>query len=664
VDTFLHVVVSNAVVAAGLAVLALAVGLTLRRPALTHALWLLVLLKLLTPPLYPIHLSWLTPPDSTPAASAALRIEERAATEANEEMPAVAGTLAEAEEEPPRVALALVPHEEEEEPATAASSPQSPTQGSWLPALLVVWLVGTLVWFALAVVRVVSFRRLLRHARPASPALQNQVKRLARRLGLIRCPEMLVVPGRIAPMLWAWGGAPCLVVPEGLLAQVSGAQRATLLAHELAHLRRGDHWVRFLEFLAMGLCWWHPAVWLARREVREAEEQCCDAWVVWALPGAGRDYATALVETLDFLAEPAPAAPLLASGIGPVTDLKRRLTMIMRGTTPRSLTWGGVLTVLCLAAMLLPVLPTWAQKPKEAEEEEQVRTFRFAFVDGDDADLQKAQAELKRLEAEIKASQEKMRKAAEQIRKAMVEKERARASAEREKARAVAEEARAKARVVRGKGEDTKDGGVIRIEVIVSKDAKAVDVKKLTEELQRVLQGVGGKININVEDGQPGQRRMRVIENKIESGDAKGRIIIKPEVEVRVTPEPKKPGEKKPDTKKPEPKKPGADAAPKGKPDDGRLEKLEKRLDELIRELDQMRRELRRPSRGGASGTPPVPGAPTAPVVGLVPPTPATPPAGLPPTAIPVPVAPPGAAPTPLPAATPALPPGAPPVGR
>jgi len=41
---------------------------------------------------------------------------------------------------------------------------------------------------------------------------------------------------------------------------------------------------RRLELAALGLYWWHPAAWWARRELREAEEQRCDAGVVAALP--------------------------------------------------------------------------------------------------------------------------------------------------------------------------------------------------------------------------------------------------------------------------------------------------------------------------------------------------------------------------------------------
>ena len=61
-------------------------------------------------------------------------------------------------------------------------------------------------------------------------------------------------------------------------------------------------------------------------------------------------YATALLETLDFLSDAPPAMPLLASGVGRVVDLKRRLTMIMRGTTPRTLGWRGAAAVVGLGA--------------------------------------------------------------------------------------------------------------------------------------------------------------------------------------------------------------------------------------------------------------------------------------------------------------------------
>ena len=59
-DTLLHVGLMNAAVACVLALAAVAVGRVYRRPAVLHALWLLVLLKLLTPPLWDVPVPRLT----------------------------------------------------------------------------------------------------------------------------------------------------------------------------------------------------------------------------------------------------------------------------------------------------------------------------------------------------------------------------------------------------------------------------------------------------------------------------------------------------------------------------------------------------------------------------------------------------------------------------
>src|SRR5262249_41375110 len=136
-----------------------------------------------------------------------------------------------------------------------------------------------------------------------------------------------------------------------------------VVAQEVAHVRRRDHWVRVLELLVLGLYWWFPLAWWARRELHEAEEECCDAWVVWALPASPRAYATALVETLDFLSGARPALPPAASGVGPLHVMRRRLTRTMRGSASRPLTGAGLLALGGLGVVLLPLVPSWAQDP-------------------------------------------------------------------------------------------------------------------------------------------------------------------------------------------------------------------------------------------------------------------------------------------------------------
>src|SRR6185295_2998652 len=170
--------------------------------------------------------------------------------------------------------------------------------------------------------------------------VKERVTRLAGELG-IRAPDVVFVHCAISPLLWVSGRRAVLVLPRTLFEQLDSEQQATLLVHELAHWKRGDHWVRRLECLAGGLYWWCPLVWWAQAGVRQAEEECCDAWVTATMPGSERTYALALVETVDFLAGARTLLPPLASGLGPFPSLQRRLTMIFRTGTPKRLSLAG-----------------------------------------------------------------------------------------------------------------------------------------------------------------------------------------------------------------------------------------------------------------------------------------------------------------------------------
>jgi beta-lactamase regulating signal transducer with metallopeptidase domain len=354
----LDIALTNALLAVPLAAIA-AAGTLLRRPALTHILWLLVLLRLFAPPVWRVPLAeW---PSSETTVVAELGGPLPAWPEQPSELlradePADPPAIADSSPAPGSIAAGPNP------PATADSVLNAPVG----PLLLATfWLGGTVVIVGLAHVRASAFRRMLRFAEPAPPAWQTMCDRLARRLGLRRGPNIWLVPGTVSPLLWAGFGRPHILLPAEFSRRLDGRRRAALFAHELAHLRRGDHWVRWLELAASAVYWWHPIVWFARRGLRAAEEQCCDAWVVWALPAACRDYADALLDTVDFLSRAALALPPLASGLGAACHLRRRVVMILRGGVPRRLPQSGLLAALVFGIGLLAVMPSRGQAPDE-----------------------------------------------------------------------------------------------------------------------------------------------------------------------------------------------------------------------------------------------------------------------------------------------------------
>ena len=345
--TFQETVLSNVAWAGALALLAAVVGrLFRRRPTFSHGLWLLVLLKLVTPSFVflstaptrpkPTVFQTAKPPEIVKVAPKPALIDPPVTTEVPG--PIVSPTT-------PRITA---------QPTAIAREPWP-----WRTIVGVLWMVGAAAWFVRMIWQAFRFRRLLRAAEPADEALVARVEDLAKRVDLRKPPTVWMVPARVPPMLWALVGPPRLLLPETLWKSLGDSERETILVHELAHLKRRDHWVRRLEVIVLGLYWWNPIAWWARREVEKAEEACCDAWVVWALPEALEAYAEALVATAVFLSGREVYRPLGASGAGTILPLHERLNMLPRDVSKNMPARPASRRVLMMGLLGLLILPTW-----------------------------------------------------------------------------------------------------------------------------------------------------------------------------------------------------------------------------------------------------------------------------------------------------------------
>ncbi|WP_420463821.1 M56 family metallopeptidase [Candidatus Palauibacter sp.] len=316
-------------------VLAGAVWLAARgndRPRLCHALCPTLLAALLIPPL--IGLPVLQP---EPSAAGPADVASRDAA------PPVAAAIGDAQ------------------PAAVGGA----VDGGWLAAyggsgLVVLWLVGAAVILGWTVARTRDFRRSLRGASREAPAqLQRMAGEIARSLGLAKVPTIRTTDAVVSPMVY-WGGDTARVlILSALVEGLSRTELRYIVAHELAHVRRRDHFVRWIEWLACTAFWWNPVAWWARRRLRAAGEVCSDAMVVQALRCAPRDYARALVRAIDLVrTEGTQRPPVFASAAdsGRRTRLlERRLRMIVTNspasTLPRGLRLvlrGGLVTSLAL----------------------------------------------------------------------------------------------------------------------------------------------------------------------------------------------------------------------------------------------------------------------------------------------------------------------------
>jgi beta-lactamase regulating signal transducer with metallopeptidase domain len=345
-----QVLAENTVVALAIALVAWLASCA-GRPALVHVAWLIVLVKLLTPPLWRVPVWTAAVPDAPVPVQAPVVTDE----------PSFAHAMPPAEPPAEPAEETILPDLVEQEPPILTST-VLPTIDA-VQVAFAIWLAGAAIALLVALVRIARFRRLLSAAWPVDAEVQAEVDALAATLGVTRPPQAMVVSERVSPMLWFAGvGRPRLVLPADLMQTMTAPQRAGVIAHELAHLRRRDHWVRLLEFAVTVLLWFHPLVWIARRGLREAEEQCCDAWAVSVLPAGRRTYADAIVSAIELISSTG-RLPVGASGLGHVGSLRRRLTMIVTQSPPKSLSLVGRVVALALLAAVL-VAPVLGQAEK------------------------------------------------------------------------------------------------------------------------------------------------------------------------------------------------------------------------------------------------------------------------------------------------------------
>jgi beta-lactamase regulating signal transducer with metallopeptidase domain len=276
------------------------------------------------------------------------------------------------------------------ESSRRATQPQRPTAAqleggssiwtNWLTALrtvrdtvmslppipTAVWGGGALLLLLIMLVRAACFRRLVRIASPGDPEALIYVNEAADNLGLRRRPEVMMVDAHISPMV-SCGRCVRLLLPRRLWSQLDAVGRRAVIYHELAHLRRRDHWVCWLALVAGCIYWWHPVVWWVRRQLREEADLCCDVWVTTLLPASRRAYATALLETKRFTSAPQPAEPLVALGVMRTNAKRfaRRLKMVMSHQLMPKMTFGGAALACLLAAGTWLSTPTLACPPEK-----------------------------------------------------------------------------------------------------------------------------------------------------------------------------------------------------------------------------------------------------------------------------------------------------------
>jgi beta-lactamase regulating signal transducer with metallopeptidase domain len=351
---FWEIIASNAVVATILAIGATLLSRIWKNAAAVHVLWVVVLLKLFTPPLVTTALpvAFTSLPSAARTESNDSNFHSPAHKKAEQTVP-VAMTNSHG---------AIVAGNDQRTLWNSSTETAGHKPWSLSTVLAAIWICGACCAAVGYAVRIRRFARIISDSEAAPPAVRTIVTQLSARLGLRCVPDVLMTSRALPPLVWSMGLFPRVILPSELFARLSSEAQATIIAHELVHIRRGDYLVRLLELAATTVFWWHPVVWWASRQLRELEEQCCDGRVLELLPHQPRTYATALVDTLEFLSE-RPRTPVpLRTAIYSTGSLSRRIHMLTHSRTNRL---SALSAALVAALVTFPLVLAFAVDPEQ-----------------------------------------------------------------------------------------------------------------------------------------------------------------------------------------------------------------------------------------------------------------------------------------------------------
>ena len=332
VDYLVAATLSNLLVSTILAALAWVVQRKIASPGLMNLLWAVVLIKLVTPPIVAI------PALIVPSV-------------AGSNIPASAGPVTNYDVGSGAIldknfaSVDSLPNDLSASPATVVKLPSARLS-------LVVWMVVSVILFAVSAVRILRFHWLLvANARVHQELSRGLGSSVSRQFGLRKDPNILVTSANVAPFVWWMAGRGIIVVSSRATQELDQADLRLIITHEMAHIKRRDHWFRWLEWLALVTFWWNPIMWWARQQLRSSEEMACDQLVLQTSKSEVNQYANSLLNMAELLTSPEIRPPVMASAINSGGSFERRLKVMMSEktwTAPAALRTAVMAMAMCL----------------------------------------------------------------------------------------------------------------------------------------------------------------------------------------------------------------------------------------------------------------------------------------------------------------------------
>jgi beta-lactamase regulating signal transducer with metallopeptidase domain len=249
----------------------------------------------------------------------------------------------------------------------SASATGDAQQGSapWLWMIVVAWVVGMLAVGCSVIRKRRVYRKIVRRARPVDDVKVLTVARHWTERFRVRRAVRVVTSDDFGSPFTYGSMRPVVFLPRAVMESDQVGLVESVLAHELAHVGRWDDLLLEIQLLISVMYFFNPVVWVSSRRMRDESERICDGMVLGSGGISAKTYGRSILTVLRLGVASEPG--LIPALVSTKERLEMRLKSIKKGSSVKRASIVYSLPVVAAFGLFLLPMATGSMGQSNAE---------------------------------------------------------------------------------------------------------------------------------------------------------------------------------------------------------------------------------------------------------------------------------------------------------
>ncbi|MGK5509945.1 M56 family metallopeptidase [Brevibacillus formosus] len=199
-----------------------------------------------------------------------------------------------------------------------------------LPIISTIWFGGTVTFITYLCSYLLRMRKRAKRLTPVTdPRILSVMEECQRKFDIKKPVPLYTGDYAKSPCIFGLIH-PWIFIPEAVVKELTSTQLLHIFSHELAHLKRKDTWWNALSSFVLAIHWMNPIVWISMKRMKADREIACDAYVLDVLgENEATPYGLTMIDFLKlFSSKSAHPQLLYFGGTTNQNEMVRRITMI------------------------------------------------------------------------------------------------------------------------------------------------------------------------------------------------------------------------------------------------------------------------------------------------------------------------------------------------